>query len=220
LHTQSLPEEEATVERKLITCPGSAHLEEIEMERTPFGIVIVSCSRFTPACEVTCARDCAARMDRRDRLRATEMRERVLIVYADDATHRLAEQLAPMLVQDDFVVELADASTRAMPPPQDYEAVVVVAPVHRRRLARGTADYVTDHHDALMEMPSFFVPISARSDDDLSAGESLGTIVSTGWVPTYSEAVSVHAPASSHLATRIRAIATRIAEEIPSLQSR
>ena len=208
------------MERKLITCPGSAHLEEIEIERTPFGIVIASCSRFNPPCEVTCARDCAARMDRRDRLHAPDTRERVLVVYADDAARSLAGQLAPMLIQDDFVVELADASTHALPPPQDYEAVVVVAPVHHRRLASSTAEYVTDYHEALMEMPSFFVPISTRSDDDLSAGESLGTIVSTGWVPTYSEAVALHAPASAHLAARIRAIASRISEEIPSVEAR
>jgi hypothetical protein len=58
------------VERKLITCPESAHLEEIEMERTPDGIVIISCSRFSPACAVECAVECAVRMNRRDRLRA------------------------------------------------------------------------------------------------------------------------------------------------------
>ncbi len=58
------------MERKLITCPESAHLEEIEMERTPDGIVIISCSRFSPACAVECAVECAVRMNRRDRVRA------------------------------------------------------------------------------------------------------------------------------------------------------
>lgn len=220
MHTLLLSEEEATVERKLITCPGYAHLEEIEFERTPFGIVIGSCSHFTPPCDVTCARECAARMDRRDRRQANDTQERVLVVYADEDARRLADQLAPLLAQDNLIVELADANTHALPPPQDYEAVVVLAPVHRRRLARSTADYVTDHHDALMEIPSFFVPISVRSDDDLAAGESLASVVSTGWIPTYSEAVAVHAPASAHLATRIRALAAKIAEEIPSLESR
>ena len=42
------------MERKLITCPISAHLEEIEYERTPLGIVIDQCSRFVPRCAIVC----------------------------------------------------------------------------------------------------------------------------------------------------------------------
>lgn len=63
------------MERKLITCPETAHLEEIEMERMPRGIVILSCSRFSPACAIECVSECAVRMNRRDRLRAATPRE-------------------------------------------------------------------------------------------------------------------------------------------------
>ena len=52
---------------KLVTCPETAHLEEIEYVDTPVGMVIEACSRFRPACAVTCARTCAARLDRRRR---------------------------------------------------------------------------------------------------------------------------------------------------------
>lgn len=52
---------------KLITCPESAHLEQIEYEDHPLGILIVACTRFDPSCEVTCARLCAARLDRKQR---------------------------------------------------------------------------------------------------------------------------------------------------------
>jgi hypothetical protein len=51
---------------RLITCPETAHLEMIEVEQTPFGLVVEACSRFRPACAVDCPRTCAARMDRRD----------------------------------------------------------------------------------------------------------------------------------------------------------
>lgn len=51
---------------RLITCPETAHLEMIEYEQTPYGIVIAACSRFRPACAVNCPRTCAARLDRRD----------------------------------------------------------------------------------------------------------------------------------------------------------
>lgn len=51
---------------KYVTCPESAHLEMIELEDTPLGILITSCSRFAPGC-IECPRTCAARLDRRDR---------------------------------------------------------------------------------------------------------------------------------------------------------
>jgi hypothetical protein len=51
---------------RLITCPETAHLELIECEETPFGLVIARCSRFRPADAVECPRTCAARLDRRD----------------------------------------------------------------------------------------------------------------------------------------------------------
>jgi hypothetical protein len=55
------------VSHKLITCPESAHLEQIEYEATPCGLLIVACTRFQPHDAVTCARECAARLDRRSR---------------------------------------------------------------------------------------------------------------------------------------------------------
>lgn len=54
------------MERKLVTCPDSAHLEEIEIEQTPYGIVITACSRFANG-DVRCGRECASRLDRRAR---------------------------------------------------------------------------------------------------------------------------------------------------------
>jgi hypothetical protein len=50
---------------RMITCPETAHLEMIDYEDTPCGMVISTCSRFR-SCEETCPRTCAARFDRRD----------------------------------------------------------------------------------------------------------------------------------------------------------
>ena len=47
----------------LVTCPETAHLEAIEYEDDPAGMLIVSCSRFGPTLD--CPRTCAARLDRR-----------------------------------------------------------------------------------------------------------------------------------------------------------
>lgn len=54
---------------KLVTCPESAHLESIEYEEGDLGMLITSCTAYSPACSVSCARTCAARLDRRRRTR-------------------------------------------------------------------------------------------------------------------------------------------------------
>jgi hypothetical protein len=54
------------MESKLITCPESAHLERIDYEDHPLGLLIAGCSRFQPTCDVMCERTCAARLDRRN----------------------------------------------------------------------------------------------------------------------------------------------------------
>jgi len=48
----------------LVTCPESGHLERIDYELHPFGMLISACSSF---CEdrPDCPRVCAARLDRR-----------------------------------------------------------------------------------------------------------------------------------------------------------
>ena len=50
----------------LLTCPETAHLELVEFESHPLGMLIDACTRFP--CEVNCARTCAARLDQRTRL--------------------------------------------------------------------------------------------------------------------------------------------------------
>lgn len=52
----------------LVTCPESAHLEEIEVIDTPVGTLVQRCSAF--ACGVPdCPRTCAARLDQKSRRR-------------------------------------------------------------------------------------------------------------------------------------------------------
>lgn len=53
---------------RFVTCPETAHLEQIEYEDHPLGMVVVACSRFEPACSVDCERTCASRLDRKRRI--------------------------------------------------------------------------------------------------------------------------------------------------------
>jgi hypothetical protein len=51
----------------LVTCPETAHLENIEYEDHPLGMLIYTCTRFEPSCAIHCQRTCAARLDRKRR---------------------------------------------------------------------------------------------------------------------------------------------------------
>lgn len=53
-----------TMPSMLVTCPETAHLERIEIDLHPLGILIRDCSAFGPTC-AECPRTCAARLDRR-----------------------------------------------------------------------------------------------------------------------------------------------------------
>jgi hypothetical protein len=48
---------------KLLTCPESVRLALIDCDLSPLGILIRECSLYP--CELTCSRECAARLDRR-----------------------------------------------------------------------------------------------------------------------------------------------------------
>ena len=52
---------------KLVTCPETAHLEEIEYDDHPLGMLIRACSRFAPPCAIGCERRCAMLLDRKRR---------------------------------------------------------------------------------------------------------------------------------------------------------
>lgn len=49
----------------LVTCPETAHLEQIDYDDHPLGMLIRACTRFGPACALRCQRTCAARLDRK-----------------------------------------------------------------------------------------------------------------------------------------------------------
>ena len=55
----------------LVTCPESAHLESIDYQDDGMGTLIMGCTAYSPPCSVSCARTCAARLDRRNRAART-----------------------------------------------------------------------------------------------------------------------------------------------------
>ncbi|MGE5180954.1 MAG: flavodoxin domain-containing protein [Acidobacteriota bacterium] len=206
-------------ERKRITCPESAHLEELEIVRTCAGIIIVGCSRFTPTCGVDCARECAIRMDRRDRDQLDALAERVLVVFEDDRgpVTQIAEGLHRILRQDGFVSELAAAGARGAPPPQDYDAVVVGSRMRFGRHALPIVQYAFTHRDALTERPSFLFSVDAAGVGDADGSHAArGLSQCTGWEPLHSESFVVRSRRLHPTCeSQIRGLAARIADEVP-----
>lgn len=195
------------MERKQITCPESAHLEEIAFERTPFGIVLDECSRFHPTCAVACAAECARRLDRRERLEADDWTERVLVLVAasDEAASPIAAVLADALTSDQFIVERADPGVAGAPPPADYDAIIVGATARHGRFGADVVDYLSLYRELLDGMPWFMFSVG-KLDDGVPA---------LPCAPTRSAAFGAEAAIAQR--ARILAFASVIADEVPAI---
>ncbi len=173
------------METKRITCPETGHLEEVDLERTPSGLVVVGCSRFEPRCAPSCPRECARRMDRRAQ-RDAAIRERVLVLcpHDDGRTIAIAHLIAGHLRHDELVVDLADTSAGDVPPLAGYDAVVIGSPVRFGRPERAITRYIRAHRDELATMPAFFFSASeAEKARDLERYVAR-MLAATRWQPT------------------------------------
>lgn len=200
------------IERKRITCPESGHLEEIELERTPLGLLVTGCSRYGER-PIGCPRECARRMDRCDRLNADD-RERVLIVLADfhDDAARVATLLAEQLAVDGLTVELADLDTGHVPPLADYDAVIIGARVRLGHHDRDLTAYIREHLSELRALPAFWYCVGHGSFHSDTTARL--TASRTGWQPT---ATWSFVDASPSQKAEIEGFARLIADEVPAL---
>lgn len=87
---------------------------------------------------------------------------RILIVFASayGQTRRIAEALAARLGELGHGVELADARTAGIPPPEDYDAVMIGSRVQLGRHASEVVEYVVGNRRALAQMPTAFFSVS------------------------------------------------------------
>lgn len=87
---------------------------------------------------------------------------RVLIVYATRQRHLcvIADAIAARLSGRGFTVEIGDASTGTMPPPQDYDAVILGFPLDFGHSARLIATYIDRNRAALAQLPVALFTVS------------------------------------------------------------
>jgi Flavodoxin domain len=198
--------------RLLLTCPETAHLEEVELEPTPLGVVIVGCSRYREG-NLSCPRECARRMDRRVHL-DVDGRERVLLVLADldDAAADVGRALAAQLGADGFTTEVAALGAPPLPPFAEYDAVVIGACVRWGWHDRALIGAIREQRRALEARPAFFYSVGGVDTRGVDAYTSRMTR-RTGWVPT-SGATFASNPAARGQA--VQDFARRISEGVPA----
>jgi menaquinone-dependent protoporphyrinogen IX oxidase len=207
----TLDASDRAMERKRITCPETGRLEDVELDRTPLGLIVTGCSSHRDDA-FACPCECARRMDRRDR--ADVEGERVIVILASlrDRVARVASTLVRDLADDGLTVELAELGTRSMPPLEDYDAVVIGAQVRFGRHARAVIDYIREHREALAAMPAFFYSVGGRNVFNRD-GYIERMTRRTGWHP---KLTATFADASAAQQLDIRSFAHQIADEIPA----
>lgn len=199
------------MERKYVTCPETAHLEQVELERTDVGRVVNSCSRFHPPGALTCSRECARRMDRRDRLEV-EDQDRVLVLIASplSTVTQVAHVLAEAMRTEGLIAEIATLGIGAVPPLEDYDAVVIGVASRLGLRGRPFITYLRDQIAALAARPSFLFAVGSRGGQD---GDALLRRISeqTDWRPI-AFTTFVKAPARQ----AVFDFARQLSDEIPA----
>ena len=94
--------------------------------------------------------------------RGSDHRGRLLIVYASQEQHLyvICDALAVRLRRHGFTVELGDATQGTMPPPQDYDAVILGVPMSLGHESDLIATYVDHNRAALSDLPSALFTVS------------------------------------------------------------
>jgi menaquinone-dependent protoporphyrinogen oxidase len=114
---------------------------------------------------------------------------RILIVFASDhgQTHLIADTLAGHLRELGHGVEIADARADGVPPPEDYDAVLMGSRVHFGRHAVEIVEYAVTHRHVLATMPTAMFSVSMAASGHNAGPDPEGYMETlfdaTGWRP-------------------------------------
>jgi menaquinone-dependent protoporphyrinogen oxidase len=121
-----------------------------------------------------------------------------LIVYASTHGHtaKVAGRLADAMRARGLEVDLRDVADAADAKPGRYDVVVVGASLHKEHHQKEIGRWVSDHRDALEQVPSIFFSVSlSAAEDSAEARRATQRCIDafcdeTGWMPTRTEAVA------------------------------
>jgi menaquinone-dependent protoporphyrinogen IX oxidase len=130
--------------------------------------------------------------------KGSDHRGRILIVCASQEPHvsRISNALAVRIRSHGFAVELGDASTGTMPPPQDYDVVILGVPMMFGRESQLIATYIDQNRAALADVPSALFTVSKSGTiRDRDPGGFLAQFLATvAWQPDVAAAFAGGAP--------------------------
>ena len=116
---------------------------------------------------------------------------RVLIAFACrfGRTRAIAEELAERLRRRGHEVELGNARDGRLPPPQDYDAVILGSRVQHGHHAPEILEYVREHREVLQKMPTGFFSVSLAADVPFGAIDPRHHVSrmvrEMGWMPDH-----------------------------------
>jgi menaquinone-dependent protoporphyrinogen oxidase len=119
---------------------------------------------------------------------------RILVVYASHfgQTGTVAQRIAERLRDRGHEVDVANASGagQGIPPPQDYDAVVLGSRVELGKHAKPVLQYMHEHANELRRIPTAFFSVSMSAAGKPPGSDPNGylekTFASLGWKPTES----------------------------------
>jgi menaquinone-dependent protoporphyrinogen IX oxidase len=127
-----------------------------------------------------------------------EQRGRILVVYAarHDHTRVIAEAVGARLRGHGYLVEIGDATTGGMPPPEDYDAVVLGFSLEDRRCTRLITSYVHHNRGGLAQVSAalFTVRASGSARDANPDGQLQHALRPDRWQPDVAAAFAGGSP--------------------------
>jgi menaquinone-dependent protoporphyrinogen oxidase len=117
---------------------------------------------------------------------------RILVAYASHfgQTQKIARRIADHLHARGHHVELADAlaGSGRMPPPEDYDAVVIGSRIETGRHAPQIRSYLRAHRETLRELPTGFFSVSMAASSPGAGADPEGYLgklfAEVGWTPS------------------------------------
>jgi hypothetical protein len=163
---------------------------------------------------VHCGGTCGIALDRELQCDRTYRAERVLLVYSNARhTESIAHQLGAFLTFDGLVVDFADADTGSLPPPEDYDAVVIGISPRFLGPPRVITHYIEEHRHALRALPNFLFLVGGAAAKDLRQLAD-----STGWLPQGVATFERPEDAGMPSIDELRSFAHAIGDGIPSTE--
>jgi menaquinone-dependent protoporphyrinogen oxidase len=121
-----------------------------------------------------------------------------LVIYASTHGHtaKIAARIAAAMRDEGLEVDLRDVADAADAKPGRYDVVVIGASLHKEHHQKEIVHWVTEHRDALAQLPAVFLSVSlSAAEDSLESRRATRRCIDefcdeTGWIPPRTETIA------------------------------